>query len=1526
MSNRYFKRNYDEIVDILTPSIYKEKDIELSGVQVDVVDRVSSSLINLIRACTEVGVVPRVPLNFSGTNIVDQLSSFSGLASRFIKSNNLTELSPRDFELKILNPLGKQFSDFTTSSEFSDYLSGTLLPAIPAYGVIHRRSTTPPYLPTVINLADSTASAFATSVQRTHDYLLDALSWFYLLNQPAGYGNAGEGFEFYDPSSALLDVYVEKLFKGETLKLNDAIKTIWKYLWLNQRGRCVSGVAGEYGEELFGKFIDEAYASGTGTWVSGNQQIEKYYTLLDVIFEDKYASVDDTYLRDLLQEYVDSGAKPDSTERAAPFSKLMRAVSFMMADINDFNEKLRAVKSIDDCPAELLPYLADLIGWKFYNNDIKSWRRQLRNAVDLYKKKGTKEGLIGLINSILPGNGIDLQQAISEFYESYIPQLMFYLLATASPQFNDLQTWTHKKSLEFNRGEYDSTNLEQNIRYTVDHILLRAVQKFPDLFNVRGYKFDISSSSFKFNYRGREFSIPPWEEEKFYVDCDINEDLVEFFSQELKCLGVSGQYVDNFKNFILSNTVSGDQPLYKYNNTFLFFTKDLTLPPNHDYIINSFDKRRIKYLPLWNSKSSHFDFTVSGAGFDLEFFSSPNYNRYDFTNSLLAVPDFSPAKAIPRVHVDISGVEQVSSGDYMFPKVKYSFVDLQAPSGAAASWQASGLDMRSAALGLRGADLYRPPAFTEDLTKTHINHLGLACFLRDQVEWGVTPISLNPLTASGPYTAEAPRTAVRRRDYSKSLTRGEWYSRTGYNQPSFYNGVSSTTSVTYDPYNSDDILYEYLPLGWIPSSYTYTPVTFPLSGVWNSCETVDSSSLFNGVETSACYEIRGSIGYAGTSSIEKDKEHFYVDRSNTPEIIFLIYKLIEEKARAKAKVMYEKNKFLLTDSYQDPIESLTNIILEEEDYQIHNYYDFEFGNIKPKCRELFIGIHRLYDSYIKDLGFHSIADSELNSLEDGGLSVISHAYGPLVYNSKSTIEGSEYNQNYNKKSGSVSDEFVFPTTSACVTDYYEANTTRDLYTGSNTERRCYGYLSGVEIVDVAGSPNVISCFNLSSDRSLLGGSTLLVGKNTLAMKSLRHLPRLRYHVGPDNGSGPTYGPRSNKLVPEHEFSLQLSSQFLEEYTNKKGGGNVGVWIHTLPEQDANGEYVFWNYMPNGTWQMQKASDVAGNRTGITKVKNELCHTISLSRASLISNPTTTCYESGSESAKLALLSLNEEDISVDNLSFNTKNRLIKTPLSYYRKYQQVHRKDQNYVVEIFAIPSNEGATERDTKRYWIFQGFNIVDNYFHACLNTVETFDVPDFEASKSATVSSTIFYKTNGDIVPLGTIMEIDLSGNITLEGEKITYGYTSPVVQSPEKPKLYSTVNAYIKSRWISENLLVDSMTTSSIFIDNVGYTGKFSQESDYGLLPSSLGLIGKDLGSHMTTEATAHYMIDPENLLRAFRYFRYISEQISSRDHQETESLYGLSGGGRLNYRIHPESYLNDPTYYYFNNRYNELEFYN
>ena len=118
----YFKRNYLDTLKIITPDLYFNDDISLSGVEVPP----TSQLINShILAANSSGVIYVSAL--STVDTLSAVSSIDGLAKYFVKQNNLTWISSDDFEKNILLKLGKTYSNFDSSADFLNYLSGTFL-------------------------------------------------------------------------------------------------------------------------------------------------------------------------------------------------------------------------------------------------------------------------------------------------------------------------------------------------------------------------------------------------------------------------------------------------------------------------------------------------------------------------------------------------------------------------------------------------------------------------------------------------------------------------------------------------------------------------------------------------------------------------------------------------------------------------------------------------------------------------------------------------------------------------------------------------------------------------------------------------------------------------------------------------------------------------------------------------------------------------------------------------------------------------------------------------------------------------------------------------------------------------------------------------------------------------------------------------------------------------------------------------------------------------------------------------------
>jgi len=1525
---KYFPRNYHEILDTITPKIYIEEDLNISSLKSqDLLDSILQSIIYYSENSfkfSDPADYYKNPLLVSGVGALSGINSPSGMLKYFEPHSELNTIRPDDFELEILKPLGYSLKDFDTSTALFTFIRGT---------IYNKIGSTPTDF---ADLADKTASAFGSTPEETHEYLANSMGlWYFLAYQPTNtYSKA--------PRNYTSETIARKLSQGQTLTTADAVKDYFRYLWNNYE-TLIDPVID------LGALIPSFGVSGTGIHTSGTQGLDRILTLVDVLYKEGELREKDRYVKDVFDQYVQTGYVPNTLVRQGPFSKFMRAVSYMMGDIDEYNAKIKASKAIDDCPEYLLPYLGDIIGWKFYGANSASWRRQLRSAITLYKKKGTKDGLIKAFTAVLPGVPIDLDTSITEMYESYIPNLMYYLLVTESPMLSSLEAWTFNRALKFNQGEYAPNNLDTNIRYCVDHIMLRAVEKFPEIFNIKGYPFDVKDPNFLFNYRDRDFHIPPWEEEKFYMSCDLHEEVVKFFRDEIVCLGVPDYYGDYFENYVLDRTIRGFQPTKRYENTFLFFTDTVQFAPNYERITKYSSVDLLKYLTLWSGKSSHFDFTLSGSSFEEStLLDNLNYSKEDFFAALGVVNDFTPAKAVPRVHFDLTALELAKDADHLYPKVKYSLVDFPT-SGVMASQAYSGLDMRHPDLGLLGA--YRIPSFTEDPHRTHVSHQDLPVFKREQSDYwqyGVknncysfdTTISSGPLTVSGPYDAEAQRTSIRRRDFSQKLSKGENYLKNHTAGPNFY--LSMSGGEVYESLESSagDPPYNYLTLGLDPRSGLFAePDIHNLKNtVWDRCENIYSPNIYGGASTSATYEIRGPLEW-DTSAIDVEREHHFVDRSNTSEVRYLLFKLIDQKIEGEAEAIFGNAPVLFSKDLNshDIIGSIKARLWEDKDLSEEDYFEFAFNTWKPSCRHMFYTVHRLYDFYMRSFDYHRLSDKELEKLVDGGGSIISHAYGPIAHNAGFRVLGPSsllFGAGLvppapdRRITTDVANEYENAVRSGTFANingiYNQVSRERDLVPGKYREGRTFGNISGVELVDKDSeidsvgytSKNKFMLLNLSDDNNRIEEPNFLHNRYSIIMKSLENFPRLRFNIG-SNIYEPLltqpnvpqyYGDRINKLLPEHEFTLTLSSQFLREFSNVAGGGSVGVWIHTIPELDTWGNYVFWNYMPDGKWKLIKASTVHQKKEGVKIVKNELSHRKYID---LLNVDELVCYENLS-APKSVLLSLKETDLDQFTIKFNTKNRNIKCPPEYYRNHKQVHREDQNYVIEVF--PENSS----DTSRFWITTGINVRDEDLYKCTFLNHYFKHDDYSRITTPTTESSQFIRPDNTVVPFGTLLWADSSGGVYEGDTRLTLAHTLKNNLNDELPKLYKTAEIYTDSKWIiTENIIV-----------NVGkniHEGYFSQLSEDKFSPSSVKVLPKDLGTHIIKDGEYHTSISPQDMMVILRFFKSMSDDDQSRFIGLSERVHGEYGGSRLNYRIHPGSYETTASYE-TRGVYNTLEFTN
>lgn len=1175
----FFKRNYIDVLELLTPSVYFSEDINLSGLELSVLDLVLDSHINIAKNINSI-------FNVSHVNAGVDFSSFSGVSQYFIKQNGLTNITTQEFETKILDPLGKSLKDFKNESEFRSYIEQTLLPNI--------RLNSPNY------------SFDTTSAPEAHGYLLNNLSWMYILN------TSGNANLVVQPSTLVANRLVECVYYAKPITLNLAIQDVTEYIWKNYN------VCSLFQNNL----IPPTFLSSTGKYVSGTQQLDKLHTLIDVLYSPLMSDAKDTRVKDAFQLYISVNKFSPETERAGPFSKFLKAMSYSVYDVDDQINKINLLYDIDRCPDELLPRVADLIGWELYGANPEKWRVQLKNAIRIYKAKGTKKALNLVLESQFGETSFDLSSQIQELYESYIPNLLYYCLVTESPVLSGFDSWTFAKSQSLGIQNYSFDSMDTNIRFVVDSILKRAFNLYPQNFFIGPKPFEVTDL---YSYRGTINNIPPWELEKYYRYCKLDIRLLNYFVERLLCFGVPEYVVEGFRNLISSNTLQSTSDLSVHNG-WIVFTSGIQYPPNKQNILLNFRKDKAKYLPLWSGKSSSFSLQLAASSFDFDKYSTDLFSSEGLKGIFRSIYEYTPAHAIPLLRVKLDDSDLADYIEYSCPEIAYNTSsDLFTPSTLFAGFGSFGSDMT--ALG-------------RTFGRTQVDQPS---------EFGTTKLS------------DLTRSAVRRRNHKNLLPKSGWYDRTGFNMPGYLAPSS------FKNYNS------YLPLGYIPSANKFTPVTgysnwlydeissITIPSVYDSCENFLSQNVYNGVYTSTTFPCRGG------SALDESQCLRYATRGDCDPIIPLIFNKFLERGLQDAGDLLEEqglDQFGLTPLVYNVEQSLSNSSLDTKPNSKTDFFDFEFGK----------GVHDLYLDYIKKFGYHDLSrDTER---DNGGFNVFAHTFGPTIFNGMLTVEGSAA-QNWITSSfnSEVRIDNYFGSgvlsLSGVASGTYVASDVSTLYIGTYEFRNPH-ILSGVELISPSGTSveNFFSVYKIdpqfeTEEHEDFAIDNTLIKLNTKANTTGVH--RVKFNLD-------KYGTSPNKLIPEHAFEINIPYFVGRKSNTQYGGGGIRVWIHTEPE---NG-YV-WSWTPDFKWRIDAVADLTP-----LYVQNTLAHPsyYDLTETDLISVGSP-CAET--TQAALSLRNIKSSYFKTHSIYFDTNNRPICIP-NYYNEGQQVHRLDQKYSIELFAIP------------------------------------------------------------------------------------------------------------------------------------------------------------------------------------------------------------------------------------------------
>jgi hypothetical protein len=788
VSQQYPKPSFDQAVKFIVPSLYFEEDNSKNIKEIDIFDQIINSQLNLIGNVSSIVYVSAVPgTAFSGINTPEGISQF------FVKQNNLTDIDINDFERRILIPLDKSIRSFDSSAEFSDFINDTLLPG------------TKVNQPTLDFLEGGAVSA-------NHVYLINNLSWLYFLN-------LSSTSITYNPSSIIHDIIIDKIFKGGSVGINDGMRALTTYIWKNYESNTTFRSLGLLPTD----FRPPSYTQNDA-YTSGVQQLDKLLTLVDILYSPLFIDQTDTRVKDAIQDYLTNQTTLTTKVNTGPFIKLIKAFSFAFADYNSSIDQIEVLNDLDLCPDELLPELARIIGWRLFGSEPDRWRLQLANAVDVYRKVGTKKSIQFAVDSVLGQDVFDVSSNISELWESYVPNLIYYALATESSLLENFDTWTQDIANNFNIGAYSISSMDDNIRLCVDQIIYELCLEYRSKFLLNGKGFPIGSVNFVFNYRGRTIAIPPFEEYPYYLNVQVTYDMVDSLVDKLVCFGVREEFSIQVGEYIKDNILRNTDEL-AIRNGWLFFTSGAQYAPNWNSVIKDITNTRSEYLGLWNGKSSHFKLLLEASGFDFNKTSLEADSSETVKIVAQVAKEFSPAHAIPDVMLLVNEQDQYTNNHGIANFVKANKVE-----------QAALLTPSSNGLAMFGSTALAMSTYKRGLTATSV-----PTFSR-----GDTDSLTDSLVTPGGTTANLPRRAHRRRNLKNIIPKDGFYDRTGFNMP-----------VSLQDYSIDDDTF--LPLGFVPSSLQYVPITDynNIPAIYNICENLNSSSVYNGVAVSNTYPVRG---------------------------------------------------------------------------------------------------------------------------------------------------------------------------------------------------------------------------------------------------------------------------------------------------------------------------------------------------------------------------------------------------------------------------------------------------------------------------------------------------------------------------------------------------------------------------------------------------------------------------------------------------------------------------------------------
>tara|TARA_Y100001963_G_C6781475_1_gene450147 strand:- start:1086 stop:2912 length:1827 start_codon:yes stop_codon:yes gene_type:complete len=579
---------------------------------------------------------------------------------------------------------------------------------------------------------------------------------------------------------------------------------------------------------------------------------------------------------------------------------------------------------------------------------------------------------------------------------------------------------------------------------------------------------------------------------------------------------------------------------------------------------------------------------------------------------------------------------------------------------------------------------------------------------------------------------------------------------------------------------------------------------------------------------------------------------------------------------AQAKAIYEKNNFLLdSSSFRNPIMSIKNDLINRSTLDLEDLYSSILGK-RIMSRDSIDGVHKSFKDYISYFTNTGIGNGLLETYKNGGPNILSHTYGPLLYNGYFEVNGSALTLSSSLLESAPIDSY-FTVKSLSSLNNIDANTVDDMYVETTEVRNPY-LLSGVELIDSTSGDSKFTIYNLDSSNASVQRDNYNIENPFIVLNSKSEFPRLRFNLK-------DYGTASNLLIPERDFKLTIRGNFGKDNSLTLGNGAFGIWIHTDVETDYDGRKVFWNYMPDGTWSMHDAS-ILQDPGAVNVVKYSMSHIIDYDETKEVDS-VDYCF-----STQVIGL-LQEEDFIEKSIKFNTRNQKIKVPYNYFKKKNQVHRPSQNYIIEIFQYDN----TLPDT--FAILDYISIQDLRLFDRANVKYPLEYPDFSKYNTETLMAYRFYDKNGVAVPEGDPIILDTNGNMSnTNGDKLTCLISNDVnSQYTSKGTLYSQITTSYPEVWLKD------AQNSVINLKSQQYNGIIKVDASGTITPSPITIVGKTKGSNIVNKETLYLPLSPEQLLIILREFKRLQADEGARNKTISGAEYGAEGGSRLNYKFAP-----------------------